>query len=71
MKTLLTCITAVLLTLAAQAQPSDQPRSRSFRLISVDQVYDDLYYERKGEPVRLFATPAADFISDSLGTCPK
>lgn len=59
MKTLLTCITVVLLTLVAHAQPADQPRSRSFRLISVDQVYDDLYYDRQGDPVRLFATPAA------------
>lgn len=59
MKTLLTCITAVLLTLVAHAQAPDQPPARSFRLLSVDQVYDDLYYARHGEPVRLFATPAA------------
>lgn len=59
MKTLLTCIAAVLLTLVAHAQSPDQRRARSFRLISVDEVYDDLYYARKGVAVRLFATPAA------------
>lgn len=59
MKTLLTCLAAVLLTLAAHAQSPGQPPAHTFRLISVDQVYDDLYYSHHGEAVRLFATPSA------------